>query len=141
MPIATPDELLSAAVTILAVLFFLWTMLNVGRMRGKHKVDAPAMTGPVEFECAVRVQANTLEQMAMFLPALWLATFYFALLPWLPAAVGLVWVIGRVIYMQGYMSAPGRRSTGFLIGGVALLALLIMAIIGVVQTWLAIHAV
>jgi glutathione S-transferase len=67
-------ELLSAVVTILAVLFFFYTGFGVGRMRGKHKINAPAMTGPIEFESAVRVQMNTLEQLVVFLPLLWLAT-------------------------------------------------------------------
>ena len=136
-----PADILSAAVAVLAVLFIFYTGLNVGRMRGKHKIDAPATTGPVEFESALRVQANTVEQAVMFFPLLYVSTAYFNTLAWLPAAFGLLWVIGRLVYMQGYMTAPNRRSTGFLIGTLAMFGLLILSIWGLVQSWMAVHAV
>ena len=44
--LATAGTLLSAAVTVLAVLLGFYTMVLVGRMRGKHGVHAPAVTGP-----------------------------------------------------------------------------------------------
>jgi glutathione S-transferase len=135
-----PATILSAAVTILAVIFMIYCMFNVGRMRGKHGVKAPATTGPVEFESAVRVQENTVEQALMFLPLLWVATIYFRTLGWLPPLFGLIWVIGRVVYLQGYMSAPDKRSTGFMITSLATLGLLVLSVIGVVQAWLALHA-
>ena len=133
--------LLSAIVTVLSILFVFYTGINVARMRGKHKIDAPAVTGNAEFERAYRVQVNTLEQFVMFLPLLWLATSYFKMLPWLPAALGLVWIVGRFMYMQGYMVAPEKRSMGFLVTSVATLGLLIVTIIGIVQAWMAINAV
>ena len=133
--------LLSAIVTVLSILFVFYTGINVARMRGKHKIDAPAVTGNAEFERAYRVQVNTLEQFVMFLPLLWLATTYFMMLPWLPAALGLVWIVGRFMYMQGYMVAPEKRSMGFLVTSVATLGLLIVTIIGIVQAWMAINAV
>ena len=68
--VATAGSLLSAAVTVLAVLLGLYTMMLVGRMRGKHDVKAPAVTGAPEFERAFRVQMNTLEQFVLFLPVL-----------------------------------------------------------------------
>jgi hypothetical protein len=52
-----------------------------------------------------------------------------------------VWLVGRIIYMQGYMTAPEKRSTGFLITLVATAGLLVLSIIGVVQAWIAVHAV
>jgi glutathione S-transferase len=137
---AVPTTLLSAAVTVLAVLFVFYTGVNVARMRSKHKISAPAVTGAQEFECAYRVQVNTLEQFVMFLPLLWLATAYFHMLPWLPAVFGLVWVVGRLIYMQGYMAAPEKRGTGFLITSLGNLGLLLLSIAGIVQSWIAVHA-
>ena len=135
-----PATILSAAVTILAVIFMIYCMFNVGRMRGKHSIKAPETTGPVEFESAVRVQANTIEQALMFLPLLWIATIYFRTLGWLPPLFGLVWVIGRIVYLQGYMTAPEKRSTGFTITALATVGLLVLSIIGIVQAWLALHA-
>jgi len=136
-----PADILSAAVAVLAVLFIFYTGINVARMRGKHKVDAPAVTGPLEFESAVRVQMNTLEQSVLFFPLLYVSTAYFNTLAWLPAAFGLVWVIGRFVYLQGYMAAPNKRSTGFMITSLATLGLLILAVWGLVQSWMAVHAV
>lgn len=135
-----PADVLSAIVTLLAVLFVFYTGINVGRMRGIHKVAAPATTGPLQFECAYRVQMNTIEQAVLFFPLLWVATVYFRTIGWLPALLGLVWVIGRFMYMQGYMAAPDKRSMGFLVGGLATLGLLILSIIGIVQNWMALSA-
>jgi glutathione S-transferase len=135
-----PATLLSAAVTIIAILFVFYTGINVAQMRGRHKIAAPAVTGNPEFERAYRVQVNTLEQFVMFLPLLWLATAYFQPLAWLPAVFGLVWVIGRFVYLQGYMAAAEKRSTGFLISLVATAGLFILSIIGVVQAWMAVSA-
>jgi len=140
MPI-TQAELLSAAVTVLSILFVFYTGIVVAQMRGKHKIDAPAVTGNPEFERAYRVQVNTLEQFVMFLPLLWLATTYFAPLPWLPAVCGLVWIIGRFMYARGYIAAAEKRSTGFLITSVATLALLILSVWGIVEAWMAVTAV
>lgn len=135
-----PATLLSAAVTIISILFVFYTGINVAQMRGRHKIAAPAVTGNPEFERAYRVQVNTLEQFVMFLPLLWLATAYFQPLAWLPAVFGLVWVIGRFVYLQGYMAAPEKRSTGFLITIVATAGLLVLSIIGIVQAWMAINS-
>jgi len=136
----------TAAITIVAIIFYFWTGIAVARMRGKHKIDAPAMTGNPEFERAVRVQMNTLEWFVIFLPLLWLATLYFSpamtmvYLAWLPPVLGTVWIVGRVLYMTGYMQAPDKRSTGFLISGVAILGLLICTIVGVVMAFAATSA-
>jgi len=137
---AMPATLLSAIVTILAVLFYFWTGWNVGRMRGKHGIKAPATTGHPEFECAYRVQMNTLEHFVIFLPLLWLATTYFRTWGWLPAVLGLIWIIGRILYINGYMAAPEKRETVFTIAAIALLGLLILSIVGIVQDWMAVSA-
>ena len=136
----TSAELLSASVTVLAVLFIFYTFVNVGIARGKTRIDAPAVTGHPTLEHAYRVQMNTVEQAIMFFPLLWVATKYFHSLGWLPAAFGLVWVIGRFLYLRGYMAAPAKRSTGFLISVTATVGLLVISIIGIVRTWIAIAA-
>ena len=132
--------LFSAIVTILAILFVFYTGILVARMRGKHGVKAPATSGHPEFDCAYRVQMNTLEQFVVFLPLLWLSTMYFHMLPLLSGALGLVWIVGRIVYMQGYMAAPEKRSTGFTITFLATIGLLILAVIGMVQAWMALSA-
>ena len=136
----TPVSILSAAVTILAVLAYFYTVINVGRMRGKHGVKAPSVTGNPEFERAYRVQSNTLEQFPVFLSLLWIATAFPIGMSYLAPAFGLVWVVGRVMYMQGYMAAPEKRGMGFQVSGVASIGLLVLSIIGLVDAWIATHA-
>jgi glutathione S-transferase len=113
--------------------------VRVAQMRGKHKIDAPAVTGDPEFERAYRVQMNTLESLPVFLPGLWLATIYFStaltIVWWLPAVFGLLWVVGRYMYMQGYIADASKRSTGFLVSSIAQITLLVLALIGIVMSW------
>ena len=108
-----PTDLFSAIITILAILLYFYMGIRVGQMRMKHGVKAPATSGHEEFERAFRVHYNTLESMVVFLPLLWLATIYFApaysVLAWLPALLGLVWIVGRIFYMTGYMADPDKR--------------------------------
>lgn len=127
--------LLSAIVTILALLVFFYMGTRVGAMRGKHGIKAPAMTGHPEMDRAVRVHMNTLEQLVIFLPLLWIATAFFHWVGWAPAAVGIVWIAGRLLYMQSYMADPDKRGPGFGITAFAQLALLIMAVAGIVASW------
>ncbi|MBI3758870.1 MAG: MAPEG family protein [Deltaproteobacteria bacterium] len=132
--------LLSAVVTVLIVLTYFYMSTTVAQMRGKHGIKAPAMTGHPEMERAVRVHYNTLEQMPVILPLLWLATTYFHMLAWAPALFGLVWIVGRFIYKSAYMADPDKRGTGFLIAGIATLGLLLMTIVGLVQSAMAVNA-
>lgn len=111
------SELAPAFVTLLALGFYFYTIMLVGRARGKHSVAAPAMTGPAEFERTIRVQMNTLEWMALFLPALWLFAIYAD--PAIASLFGLVWIVGRVMYASGYIAEAGKRSMGFLVQFVA----------------------
>jgi glutathione S-transferase len=134
--LTTAGTLLSAAVTVLAVLLGLYTMMLVGHMRSKHGVHAPAVTGAPEFERAFRVQMNTLEQFVLFLPLLWLATVYPVVSGYLAPGFGFVWLVGRILYASGYMAEAAKRSSGFLIAGVALLGLLVLSIVGIVNAWL-----
>ena len=132
--------MLSAAVTVLAVVFSLYTGMLVGRMRRKHGVQAPAVTGAPEFERAFRVQTNTLEQVVLFLPLLWLATVYPVVSGYLAPGLGLVWLMGRVFYSSGYMADPAKRSLGFNIGAAAVLGLLALSIVGIVHAWMVTRA-
>jgi glutathione S-transferase len=135
-----PNTILSAIVTILAVLMLFYTSVPVGRARGKHGIKAPAMTGHEDLERAVRVHMNTLEQFAIFIPLLWVATMYFTLIGWLVPALGLVWIVGRFIYMQAYLADPAKRSTGFSITILSSAGLLVLSVIGVVMALMAVTA-
>ena len=134
------ETIYSAIVTILVLALYFYMGSVVGRMRGRHNIVAPAVIGHPEFERAFRVHANTVEQLVLFLPLLWLATLLYSGLAWLPALFGLIFLIGRIIYMQIYMSDPQKRGPGILIGMVGVLGLLVLTIIGIVQVWSALSA-
>jgi glutathione S-transferase len=114
---------LTALITVLALLLYIWMNLRVGSARGRLGVEAPATTGDPEFERHFRVAANTLEGMVVFIPALWLFSYYIG--DAVAAALGVVWIVGRVLYMQGYAREAKARSLGFGIQALAMLALVL----------------
>jgi glutathione S-transferase len=116
----------TAVVSIVALLVYFYMGLQVGAARGKSGIHAPAMTGDPLLERAVRVQSNTLEWLPIFLTGLWLFAIYWNEL--VAAGLGVVWILGRLVYSTGYMSDPGKRSTGFLIQLVAAAVLLFGAL-------------
>jgi glutathione S-transferase len=71
----------------------------------------PAISGNADFERVFRVQMNTLEWMPIFLPSLWLFAIYIS--DALAAALGLVWIAGRILYLIGYAEAAAKRGRGF----------------------------
>jgi glutathione S-transferase len=133
---ASPVVLSSALVTILAIIVYFYMGLRVGQMRTKHGVHAPAVTGHPEFERAFRVQMNTLEHLPVVIPLLWLATLYFSPYPLLAPVLGLVWIAGRIVYMDGYMKAAEKRGPGFGICAIAELLLLLLALIGITMAFI-----
>jgi uncharacterized MAPEG superfamily protein len=121
-------------VTILALMQFTLFGLQVGSMRAKHEVRAPATTGNDEFERMNRVHLNTLEQLVLFLPALWMHA-QFANQLW-GALIGLVFIIGRFIYRAEYLKDPSSRSPGFTLSflpsAILLIWTLVVVVIGLV---------
>jgi glutathione S-transferase len=116
---------LTALITLLAVLVYLTSSILVSRARGKFGVKAPATSGNPDFERVFRAQMNTLEWLPVFLPALWLFAIYLG--DGVAAGIGLVWVIGRVLYVFGYTRAAKDRSLGFAIQALAAITLWIGA--------------
>src|SRR5271170_4768213 len=105
----------TALVTLLAVLFYFFTSTRVSRARIAYGVKAPAISGNPDFERVFRVQMNTLEWMPIFLPALWLFAIYIS--DAIAAVLGAVWIVGRFLYMTGYIKAANQRGMGFAIQG------------------------
>lgn len=123
------DPLYPAAVTLLTLLFYLLVTMNCGRNRAQHKIEAPAITGNETYERAYRVQMNTLEHMAFFLPSMWLYAWSVSA-AW-AAGIGLVWIIGRTVFALAYYRDPTKRAPGMLITFAAQIVLFIGAAIGV----------
>jgi glutathione S-transferase len=114
---------LTAIVTCLALFVYFVFMLIAGNARHKFKISAPATVGHPEFERKFRVQQNTVENLVMFLPALWMFSWYLS--PVWASGIGLVWVVGRIVYARGYYAEAGRRGPGF---GITMLATGILAV-------------
>lgn len=123
---------LVAIVTVLALLVFVVTIGRVGKARGTFGINAPATTGHEIFERHFRIQMNTLEQLMLFLPSLWLFAIYWQN-QFIAAGLGLLWVIGRIIYMVGYTKDPKARSLGFGIAALPMLILLIGGLVGAIR--------
>ncbi|WFU81027.1 MAPEG family protein [Bradyrhizobium sp. CIAT3101] len=121
---------LTALVTLLAIAFYLFVTINVSRARSRTGIKVPATSGHPDFERAFRIQANTLEWMPIVLPSLWLSAVYIG--DTIAAALGAVWIIGRVVYFIGYSKAAAKRGPGFLIQALAALALWVGALGAVV---------
>lgn len=118
-------------VTVLALVQYLYFGIQVGGARQKSGVKAPATSGDQQFECVNRVHQNTLEQLIVFLPALWM--FAHHVNPLWGAGIGVVYLVGRFLYSAAYRKDPATRSLGFTLsflpGAVMLIWVLVVAII------------
>jgi glutathione S-transferase len=120
----------TALVTLLAVALYFWTGLAVANARQKFGVVVPATTGHADFERVFRVQQNTLEWMPIYLPLLWFFVLYVN--DWGAALLGLVWIVGRILYIRGYSEAAEMRHKGFFLQMGACGALFIGTLAGIV---------
>ena len=102
-------------VTLLTLLEYSILGVMVGRARHTYGVEAPATTGNPDFERYFRVHDNTLEALIVFLPAVWI--FSFSVNYHLGVVLGLLFVLARIIYAAGYLSAASKRSTGAIATG------------------------
>ncbi|MEG4056048.1 MULTISPECIES: MAPEG family protein [unclassified Microcoleus] len=130
--------LLPSLITVSALILYFVVTINVGRARFKHKVSPPQMTGNPDFERVVRVQQNTLEQMILFLPSLWLFSQFIS--PIWGAGIGAVWIVGRILFAWGYYQAAEKRAAGFGISTLATLALLGGSLISIIMSLLKVWA-
>jgi glutathione S-transferase len=126
---AGPHEL--EIVTLLALLEYSILGVMVGRARQKYGVEAPATTGNPDFERYFRVHENTLESLIVFLPAVWI--FSLTVNYHIGVALGLLFIVARIIYAQGYLTAAAKRAPGALataaINGILVLGSVIWIVI------------
>ncbi len=116
-------------VTLLALAVYFYAGIRAGRARQTYGIKAPATTGHPTFERAFRAQMNTLEWMPLFLPALWLFALTVGDVP--AAVLGVVWVVGRVLYITSYIAAAEKRGPGFGVQAIATLVLWLGALVRV----------
>jgi glutathione S-transferase len=117
-------------VTLLAAVQFTVFGGFVGAARGKGGVQAPAVTGDPLFERRFRVHYNTLEQLIIFYPALW--SFGMFVNANIAAVLGVIFLIGRIVYFLQYSRDPNSRGLGFGLSALPNYALLLGGLIGAV---------
>jgi glutathione S-transferase len=119
-------------VTALAVLQFLVFGFQVGKARARYGIKAPAISGNMIFERFFRVQQNTLEQLVIFLPGLYLFSHYFN--PLAAAVLGAVYLVGRQIYAVAYVKDPAKRSVGYGLTFLPMVILVLGGLFGAVRS-------
>lgn len=121
-------------VIILALVQYFFFGILVGRARMKYNVPAPATSGDPMFERYNRVQQNTQESLLLFLPGIVIFSLYSN--PSIAAGLGIVWIIGRFIYLRAYTKEPESRGLGFALTALPSLVLLIGGLTGAVRALL-----
>jgi len=123
-----------AVVIVLALLEYVVFAMLVGRARGKYGVKAPAVSGHEMFDRYFRVHQNTLELLVAAVPAMWLYGTYVST-TW-AVVLGLVYIVGRVAYLVGYVADPAKREIGFALSVMPVIVLLLGALWGAGRTLL-----
>ena len=104
------ELLYPALATIVSILVYFSQSIYVAIGRKKYDVQLPKTTGHnQDFDRIWRVHYNTLEQMPIFLPLMWI--FALTVSSFYAFILGIIWSIGRVAYMIGYYkSVEGRNN-------------------------------
>ena len=120
-----------SVIVMLALLEYLYFGVAVGRARTRHGVDAPSVSGDEHFERFHRAHQNTLEQLVVFVPAIYAAAYYANAL--LAVTLGVVWLVARAHYFRSYIAEPARRGIGMIATMAASVLLIAAALIGAVR--------
>jgi len=120
-----------ALVSLLLLIQYIFFSMQAGMARGKNTVVGPATTGDEMFERKSRVHINTLEQLMITLPAMWICAHYFR--PDVAAILGAIFLLSRFLYSFLYIRDPKSRTSGFVIGFLSNIALVLCSAYGVIS--------
>lgn len=116
---------------VIASLQYIFFLLMVGKARETYSVKAPAVSGNEMFERYFRVQMNTLENLVIFLPIMFLTPLFFN--PLYVAILGAIFIIGRAVYYIQYLKEPSKRTLGFALTIGPIVCLLGMCLFGAIR--------
>ncbi len=119
---------LTALIASIALLLYFYTLYRVIDARIKYKVLPPHDNGPEKFLCIQAAHRNSTEQLVLFLPSLWLFSVFVS--QPVGAMLGLLWIVGRILYVRGYYRKAEDRLLGFIIALLVSLILLVGGMIG-----------
>lgn len=114
-----------------ALLQYIYFGILVGKARATHGVSAPACSGNEIFERYYRVQQNTMELLVPFIPGMIMFSREYGAN--IAAGIGVVYIIGRFIYLKSYVADPSKRSLGFGLSMLPVIVLIVGGIIGAVM--------
>lgn len=114
--------------TFAALVAYAFFFVKVAQARKQYGIEAPKTTGNINFERIFRVQQNTVEQMVLFLPSLWLFGTYVSDV--LAGTLGLLWTGARALYAVEYYADAKKRGPGAALTWVVSLVLLLGGTIG-----------
>lgn len=117
-------------VVIIALFEYVFFTMRTGKARADSGLKAPAVTGNEIFERYFRIQQNTIEQIVVFIPSIYICGIYLHELA--AAGIGLLFIIGRALYFRAYAAAPEQRGPGMIITVLSNVLLLLGGLAGVV---------
>ncbi|XP_029646510.1 microsomal glutathione S-transferase 3 [Octopus sinensis] len=119
-------------VAVASIFLIQWMGYKVMQARKKYDVKYPTMYSKDSnmFNCIQRVHQNTLEGYPIFLMLLGFAGLFY---PIVCTICGVLWIVGKVIYANGYYTGdPEKRRPGAL-SYLGLLPLLAMSVMVAIQ--------
>jgi glutathione S-transferase len=126
----SPDYGFVILVGFATFLLDVWLSWNVGKGRQIFNVPYPKMYSDKEekFNCYQRAHQNTLEILPFFLMALFIGGLFY---PIVASVLGGLWIVGRVLFAEGYYTGdPKNRTIGFRISFLALAVMMLIALWG-----------
>ncbi|KAK7116349.1 microsomal glutathione S-transferase 2-like [Littorina saxatilis] len=133
-PVRLESIVFTGFVTLGSGIQLMYFARRVYYAREKYRITYPAVTGNVAFERIYTAQQNTLEWYPVFMTSLWTSSLF---LHQVPASIcGLIYMISRHRYFDGCSHSMEERQPGFYTGTRCLVAMSVMAAVGLLRTLL-----